>query len=281
MRKITLLFSVLALAGSLFLLGGCNDDDIETTPLGSVNMNLYENLFYNGREFYLHAQTDQGNYPLTYYIRNSIEVDGQDIKISLKDIEKISSGSSSVALGPASAYIYVGNLSNGTYNLEIDVAGNVNQTTLSVIDALYAVDTAGFNNLSFNFDTLYRIPSGTLWGYVGYQNTAYTDIAEAFRDSLNAIGATSIGLTPGEYGYFTISESGTFNQPISENYEYYREFFKFYDGSEYDLNEIVEYYTLNYRPVSVQLFWVFEEGEMKSYIKPDDVDVEASDIRFR
>lgn len=267
MKKMFLPLAVIALLPLLFL-SGCNDDEVETVPLGPVNIDLYESLFNNGRELYLQVFTDQGNYPITYFIRNSAEVNGNNIEVTLHDIEKISADGYQVALGPASAYINLGYLEPGQYSLEINVVDATNQATLDVIEDLYAVASDQLTDLTFNYDTLYRIPNGALWGYAGYQNTAYTEIAEAFRDSLNAFGAVPLSLPKGNYGYFQVSESGEFTQPINDQVTYYREFFKDYTGSESRLNNLLDYYMLNYRQIDIQLYWVFEGNVKSAIIRP-------------
>lgn len=249
----------------------CNKEKIETMPLGTVNVNMFESLFNNGREFYLQVQTDQTNLLTSYYIRNSINKEGNTINIQLTDIEKVDASGVNVATGPASAYINIGNITPGLYTLNIDVAGRSNQGSLSVEDSFFVSIFDQTDGLTFNYDTLYRIPNGALWGYVGYQNNAYEPIALAFKDTLTDIGAVGLGLTKGNYGYFTVDEEGVYHQEINENFTYYRQFFYSYIESKEDLTSVIEYFDIKYSQIQIVLYWVFEEDEKSVLIKPDEI----------
>jgi hypothetical protein len=230
---------------------------------------MFESLFNNGREFYLQVQTDQTNLLTSYYIRNSINKEGNTITIQLTDIEKVDASGVNVPTGPASAYINIGNITPGLYTLNIDVAGRSNQGSLSVEDNFFISIFNQTDGLSFNYDTLYRIPNGALWGYVGYQNNAYEPIALAFKDTLTDIGAVGLGLTEGNYGYFTVDEAGAYHQEINDNFTYYRQFFYSYIESKEALTEVIEYYDIKYSQVKIFLYWVFEEEGKSALIKPD------------
>ncbi len=259
------------MVATILVFNSCNKEEIETMPLGTVNVNMFESLFNNGREFYMQVQTDQTNLLTSYYIRNSINKEGNTINIQLTDIEKVDASGVNVATGPASAYINIGNITPGLYTLNIDVAGRSNQGSLSVEDNFFISIFGQTDGLSFNYDTLYRIPNGALWGYVGYQNNTYEPIALAFKDTLTDIGAVGLGLTEGNYGYFTVDEAGAYHQEINDNFTYYRQFFYSYIESKEDLTSVIEYFDIKYSQVQIVLYWVFEEGEKSVLIKPDEI----------
>jgi len=248
----------------------CNKEKIETMPLGTVNVNMFESLFNNGREFYIQVLTDQTNLLESYYIRNSIKKEGTVITVDLFDIEKVDASGVSVPTGPASAYINVGNITPGVYTLKINVAGTANQGNLSVEDNFFISIFDQTDGLTFNYDTLYRIPNGSLWGYVVYQNASFEPIAESFKDTLQDIGAVGLGLNEGNYGYFTVDENGDYHQEINSNYTYYRQFFYSYIESKDALTQVIEYYDIKYSQVKIVLYWIFENDEKSVLIKPDE-----------
>lgn len=260
------------IVASTLAFNSCNKEKIETMPLGTVNVNMFESLFNNGREFYLQVQTDQQNLPVSYYIRNSVKKEGTTITVDLIDIEKVDASGVNVALGSASAYINLGQLTPGQHIMKINVASNANEGILSVEDNFFISVFEQTNGLTFNYDTLYRIPNGALWGYIGYQSTSYEPIAESFKDTLQDIGAVGMGLNEGNYGYFTVDEAGVYHQEINENYTYYRQFFYNYIESKEALTDVIDYYDIKYSQVRIYLYWVFEEGEKSVLLKPDDFD---------
>jgi len=258
------------MVSSTLIFTSCNKEKIETMPLGTVNVNMFESLFNNGREFYLQVQTDQQNLPLSYYIRNSVKKEGTTITIDLIDIEKVDASGVNVALGSASAYINLGQLTPGQHVMKINVASNANEGILSVEDNFFISVFDQTNGLTFNYDTLYRIPNGALWGYIGYQNTSYEPIAESFKDTLQDIGAVEMGLNEGNYGYFTVDEAGVYHQEINEDFNFYRQFFYNYIESKEDLTDVIEYYDIKYSQVQIVLYWVFEEEHKYVVLKPEE-----------
>jgi len=256
---------------STLILTSCAKEKIETMPLGTVNVNMFESLFNNGREFYLQVLTDQTNLPVSYYIRNAVTKEGTTITVDLIDIEKVDASGVNVATGSASAYINLGQLTAGQHTLKINVATNANAGILSVEDNFFVTVFDQTNGLTFNYDTLYRIPNGALWGYIGYQSASFQSIAESFKDTLQDIGAVGLGLTEGKYGYFWVDESGAYHQEIDENYTFYRQYFYSYIESKEALTDVIEYYDIRYSQVKIILYWVFEEEKKSALIKPEEI----------
>lgn len=249
-------------------ISSCKDDDIETIPLETVNGEITESVYYGTKIFLFNFYTDNETYPVTYEIRNSSKTDGNQVDIELLDIQKDGNDNLDIQKGPASCSIDLGSLDEGQYNLNIK-AGNYSTTgTFTISGSLITCQLSQNEGISLSHDTVRRIPFGTVWGYVGYQNSSYSSIANAFLSNLNSIGAEQANLPEGYYGYFSVTDSGTIAQPINEDYSYYKEYFKTYSGDPNSLDNLVNHYnTEYYNKVDLYFYW-FWNGEYKSAFLP-------------
>lgn len=270
MKKVTILLAFLLTAVMFF--PACEDDEIETIPLGPVNISLYEAIYNGGRDLYFQVYSDRDDYPATYSIRFTTEEEGERIIVNLLDIQKIEYEGYDIIEGPARASIYIGNFSPGDYDITVNVSDKENPVSLNVTSDYYAISPEQVQNVTFNDDTLRRVPDGALWGFVAYVNPSQSEVADSFRDSLVNMGALPLNLAPGNYGYFQVSDSGTFTQPINEGVEYYREFFKEYNGTETELSSVVTYYETYYRYLDFNISWVRNSPTFASPYDPEYID---------
>ncbi len=249
---------------SILFITACEDDEIETIPLQTVNGEIVETVDYGTKIFLFEFRTDLDNYPVTYLIRNTSTIEGNQVNIELLDIQTDGHDDLNIEKGPASCSIELGELSNGTYNLQINAANYNGNGTFTISDSLVTIDFATTEGITMSHDTLHRIPFGTIWGYVGYQSTSNASIASSFVSNMTALGAQQAELTPGYYGYFSVSDSGNLIQPIDEQYSYYKTYFKSYNGDAAAMDEHVTYYmTEYYNKVDIIFYW-FWDGELKS-----------------
>lgn len=247
----------------IITISSCNKDEIETVPLETVNGDVLEYIDYGKKVFVFNFNTDLKTYPITYLIRNELHVDGNQIKIKLTDIQKDGHDDLNVSKGAATCSINLGELANGTYNIQVDVVETVNNGTLTIGDDLVTIDFAATQKLTINHDSLNRIPFGTVWGYVGYNSSSNQGLANNFISGLDALGAEPSELQPGYYGYFSISDSNEIVQPIDENYSFFKEYLRDYKGEAAALNEHINYYnTEYYNKVDVIVYW-FWDGSTK------------------
>ncbi len=254
-------FMILALAG--FTFSACEKEKTDTIPLETVNGELIESIDYGNRILLFQFKTDLLTYPITYTIRNEVSVEGSNINIRLIDIEKDGHDDLNIAKGPATCLVNMGILENGQYNVNLTAGQTKHNGTLDIGDALMSLDfapTAGFTLLH---DTLLRIPFGIVWGYLGYQSTSNEGLANSFIANLNSLGGQAIDLPDGNYGYFSISDSGDFVQAIDPNFNYHKSFIRNYQGSASALNGQIQYYkTEHYNKVDLMIYW-FWDGEEK------------------
>lgn len=237
----------------------CEKDEIETIPLESVNGDVFELVNYGTKEFALEFKTDIETYPVTYLIRNSVSVSGNQISVQLFDIQKDGHDDLNVLKGSASCSVNLGALSNGQYDIQVDVVETSNNISLTISDDLVTISQQSSSNLTINRDTLNRIPFGTIWGYVGYTKTSNQGLANSFISGLDALGAQPTELEPGYYGYFNMLDSSKIVQPIDDNFTYYKEFIKDYQGDAAALNEHIGYYNTEfYNKVDVVIYWYWD-----------------------
>jgi len=257
--KFFLMSIVLIALSGVLTFESCEKDKIETIALETVNVDMLETVDYGTKIFGLTFKTDLETYPITYLIRSETNISGNQVNIQLKDIQKDGHDDLNVATGPASCYINLGALGIGQYELHITKGLNVNSGTFSIAADRVIFSLPSTEGLTINHDTLKRIPFGTVWGYVGYQNTSNQGLANNFISGLDARGAEPIQLSPGYYGYFSISDSGQIIQPIDENYSYYKEFVRNFLGEAEALNEHIGYYNTEfYNEVDVIINWFWD-----------------------
>jgi len=129
--------------------------------------------------------------------------------------------------GPASTTIDLGSLSNGNYDLEIQVEGKKSVGLLIVTPDFYAINLDKPRQLQIKFSPLIRVPDNTIWGTIGYASSSYSAMAQTFIDSLQYFGATPGSYLPGDYNYFEINSSGQIISPSNGGGYYFAQSYIF------------------------------------------------------
>lgn len=262
-RNLFVVLAVITITATAFF-SACEEDEIETLPLQTVNGEIFEMVDYGKKVFVFEFRTDIETYPVTYQIRYDMDSQEDQIYINLLDIQKDGHDDLNIKKGPAICTVDLGPMEEGQYNFTVNAGNYSGNGTISISDELVTIDFPATEGITISNDTLHRIPFGTVWGYVGYNSSSNASIANSFVSNLNALGAEQAELSPGYYGYFSVSDSGDIIQPIDSQYEYYKEFFKNYDGEAAALDEHVSYYMSEYyNKVDLVFFW-FWDGELNS-----------------
>jgi hypothetical protein len=243
-RTYWLVILLFALAGITFT--ACEKEKTDTIPLESVNGEILESIDYGNRVTLFQFKTDLQNYPISYKIRNEMSVASNTINIRLIDIEKDGNDDLNITKGSATCLINVGTLENGQYNVNITTSLGTSIGTLNIGDTLMHLNIAPASDFTLIHDTLRRIPFGTVWGYLGYQSLDYEGLATGFITNLNTLGGQAVDLPDGNYGYFTLTDSGNFVQPIDPDYSYHKTFIRDYQGSASALNQQISVYKTAY-----------------------------------
>jgi len=248
----------------------CNKDEVETVPLGSVNINMYELSPYYNHEFGLQVSTDLDTYPVYYEIRSNAKIEGTTITINLLDIEKISYSGPTLPDGTISSYVPVGALSKNEYDVTINVADKVNTGKLKINSSFYTLTFDNTDGLTVNHDTLRRVPDYALWGHLSYADSSNAALAQTFVDTLVNIGALPLNVAPGYYFYFEYGQDSVFTQPLNPSYAYATEFFMSYAGSVTDIENIVNTYYNDpaYKKLYITIYWFYPGQKKSAIIKP-------------
>ncbi|MEL7121380.1 MAG: hypothetical protein AAFO07_18175 [Bacteroidota bacterium] len=138
-------------------------------------------------------------------------------KISIKEILIPADCIEGVA--PAESEIDLATISNGVHQFDLDLKNTIkNSGTLEVTDEAYFLSLNSQSGIKILNATLYKIPQGTIWGYVIPKNEAVQPIAEQFLTELT--GATiAPNLREGYYGAFRIGDNNVVaieDQPVDD-----------------------------------------------------------------
>jgi len=116
-------------------------------------------------------------------------------------------------LAPASALVPI-EKKEGNFSIRIKLKESIiNEGSLSITPEKYSFslneDAVGINLVR---NDLYRVPKGTIWGYINYQATDHKTHADGFLNDIEQLSSISNPtLTPGYYGHFNVDEQQTFS----------------------------------------------------------------------
>jgi len=119
---------------------------------------------------------------------------------------------------PALVEIPLGRVSQGVYQLHIDLKNSVNnEGSLQANEDFYALNMRSEDGIKVLDDVLYKIPQNTVWGYINYKEAGNEASAKELLDELEAMSQEN-SFSPGYYGHFRIGSTGQVampGQPIS------------------------------------------------------------------
>lgn len=139
---------------------------------------------------------------------------GERIRVAVEDllVPEICDEGSAPAVGSS----FIGHLAPREYQITVTLVNEIeNEGTLTVFPDHYEINIEEENGLTIPHSRLNKIPTQTIWGYVGYDNADIAIADELMADMLQFLQTTS--LTSGNYGHFQLSEGGQVILPESEN----------------------------------------------------------------
>ncbi len=244
MKNLLLSAGIIVFFLLLLLLCGCRKDYYSVDKIDSnIRIKMWETLDSTKRTLPFYCSTEKvygcSNYGISttfskFY--NNIEIDFNEVLIYDWCL---------TSLGPATTIIDHGTLSNGTYNLNINVDRHKSEGRLMVKSDYYAIELDKQKQLIIINTTLHRIPANTIWGTVGYHRSSTATLVQTFIDSLQFLGATAQTYQSGDYGYFEIDSSGQIITPQNHGYHFIRPFIFNYDSNTSSLKKIVKNYGAN------------------------------------
>lgn len=237
----------------ILLASGCIKIN-DTKPISSdIEIEMREILSDDLRSLEFYCQTTEIYSCMNFPIDRRFSVKAGNISIRFKNV--IDPGICATALGPATTTINFGNLKQGVYKLDIDVADSRNSGNLIITADQYILDIANKKQLVLKGPVLNRVPANTIWGTIGYHQTSTEPLVNEFISSLQELGASVKTFLPGDYGYFSIDESGAIETPQDHGYYFIRPFIFEYGGAPENMQNIVRTYGLNHgSDMSIVLF---------------------------
>ena len=191
----------------VFALVGCKleslqDPIIVTNIEKEFYINLWEELHPNSRILRIDLQSIKNQDCLNYSIDYKWNATTSQFDLGINDITP--PGDCLPGVGPAKTQIPVGDLENQIFNVNIGLGETViNEGQLVVTGESYTLQMDTEEGIIIPEKTLRRVPNGSVWGFVAWQDEADQSTADDLLVQLNALG-TALDLTEGKYGYFSM-----------------------------------------------------------------------------
>ena len=150
------------------------------------------------------------------------------------------------ALGPATAIIDFGTLSNGTYQLNFQNGEIRYSGELIVSSDSYTINFPANSAFNFRNSPLNKIPEHTIWGLVGYHREETAPLVQLFFAALMELGAEEKSFTPGYYTAFEIDNSGDIIRPNNHGFWFAQPFIFYFSGDSSDLDEFLRQWSYKY-----------------------------------
>lgn len=224
---------------------GCEKNETHKGIDSEINIRMVEVLDKSPRTLQMYFSTTKIYPCCNYPIDLSLKKSSNTFDISFKGV--IETDMCLTALGPATATIDLGALSNGTYQLNFQNGSSWHSGQLVVSSDSYKVNLGSNSNFSFTNSLLNKIPENTIWGYVGYHKQETSALVQSFLDELLNLGANEKLYLPGDYREFEIDENGKIVQPGANSGYYFARSFVFqYSGDIAKVEQLVEQYARDY-----------------------------------
>ena len=230
----------------------CSKDDKNSD--GKINskiaVTLIEELSESNNSLNILSETIEQQPCINYSLLTNYKKDANSIRISYEDI--IKPEVCFTAIGPAKTSISY-DLPNGEYDVEFVNDGVLNLADLSVDNEKYIIKMLSQNNIVLKRDNLYKIPTNTYWGTIGYHQDSSQKLVEDFIDHLKQEGAGFNTYKNGDYGYFIISGS-EIQPPTNHGYHFIETIIFEYKGDFEQLKDkVLQFADSNREELSIYL----------------------------
>jgi len=216
MQKTAILSAILSI--SILLSLGCdNTNEVIIGPVIDsistvINIEVFENLDNGLRNVELRCVTDSIYNCINYRIDFDLNIKFDTFAITFNEI--IKPNICLTALGPATAIVPLLVLST-TNEFLITVNSLTLPAQLILTDSTIEIVGGDSTWTRIVRPVLYRVPTNTIWGEVGYNDPVLRDSALTFFDSLTSLGATPETLSTGHYGYFFIDSTNAIDSILA------------------------------------------------------------------
>ena len=246
---------------SLILSGflSCSRDDEKDTAFKYIDLEYFETFTQEGRAINFHFSTVE-TYPCSNFtLRMVINSSSQHTDIQITDIEV--PDVCITTMGPATHNLMLGSTNDLNDSFTLWVNNKRHEFKVIVEDERITIEKGSpfENHLFFAFDSLMRIPQGTVWGYAiidpeRNKQEIFNALLEAFYEA----GAQQVVLPDGNYYYFRIKdEKIVFGNVKQQSYPFYFSF----DGPFELLIEAYDEFLKKYEQHDIQLRLFNTSGE--------------------
>jgi len=203
---------------ALFLISGCESETHQAiNTLGSeVELSMTEYVEEGHRVLSLKFLTRKDFPCINYRIKHSVSQDDQRINIVLDEVEKADVCLD--AIGPASAFVELGQLNNQEYKLTVQLGKSIVKSgTLTVSKDAYQLQMHDYDGVLLLNPELLRVPAQTVWGLLKYQRSDKNkEIYKFFEESMELAGASDKKFAEGDYGYFKVGADGKILRTVGD-----------------------------------------------------------------
>jgi hypothetical protein len=219
------------------ILSSCNKSDEKDNPFHYIDLEYFEMFSAEGATLFLNFNTLEtfpcSNFTLEVIVTPS--TNHTDISISNIDVPDVCI----TAVGPANYLLSIPKPANDAANYTVwvndkrhDFTLKTNPTTISVVPGNHFD-----NHLFFAYDSIMRIPEGTIWGYALFDsNQKGIDIWARIIKAFEEAGTKQIILPNGNYYYFDVKEHNISFENIKQNSQ------TFYFHFENEIDKLVSIY---------------------------------------
>lgn len=240
----------------LLFIFSCESEEAEpSNTLGSeIELSMAEYIDLDQRTLILKFLTLEDFPCINYQIKHQVMVDHQTISVVLEKVE--AADICLDAIGPASAFIDLGQLSEKEYDLQIQLGESlINQGTLTVSKEAYRMNLNDNQGIELLNPALNRIPAQAVWGMIKYQNEAERQALMSFFDeAMDMAGATDKKFAEGEYGYFQVNSEGRIVQPLDNQQTSEQVFLYEFSGEKDDLQQVLQQVNTNFKDVQLRFY---------------------------
>ncbi len=205
---------IILLCCSFIFLLGCKKDD--PTLIVDIDedfyIDMFEDISNNDRKFQINITTIKAESCLDSQIDHDLDYNEQSNIIELTINDLIEPEDCQQGTSFASSVVPFGRLSEGVYTFEINLKDAViNKGNLEVHNNRYEMNMESDDGIKIVNETLYRIPTKTIWGYVAYDENSTATDANNFIEDLKSMGSifeveNNSLFIPGYYGYFNLDD---------------------------------------------------------------------------
>ena len=236
---------LMILAGSLLSCNKQGEENISRID-SKINIRMVETITASPRTLQFYCVTTRNypcyNYPIYVESLQSSNI----IDISFKGV--IENDLCFTAIGPATAVIDLGALSNGKYRLNLSNGKVKRSGELIVSSDGYTVNFGKNSGISFSNTPLYKIPEHTIWGIIGYHNKETSPLVQKFLNELMNLDAKKTKYTPGYYNDFVIDKNGEITYPgVLWGYWFDQPFIFTYSGNIANIEQLIKQFAHNHK----------------------------------